>query len=93
MNKQELVDVVLGNKEAGFDSKAAAERAVSAVLDGINAGIKKDGLVQLIGFGTFKVKDRAARTGRNPKTGETIKIAAAKQPKFRAGKSLKDAVQ
>ena len=90
MNKQELVDVVLGNKEAGFDSKAAAERAVSAVLDGVNAGIKKDGLVQLIGFGTFKVKDRAASTGRNPKTGETIKIKASKTVSFKAGAGLKD---
>ena len=66
MNKQDLIDAILANKEAGIESKAAAGRAVDAVLDGITAGIKKDGLVQLIGFGTFTVKERAARTGRNP---------------------------
>ena len=66
MNKQDLIEAILANKEAGIESKAAAARAVDAVLDGITAGIKKDGLVQLIGFGTFSVKERAAREGRNP---------------------------
>ena len=65
---------------------------IDAVLDGIAAGIKKDGNVQLIGFGTFTVKSRAARTGRNPQTGATIKIKASKAPKFKAGKALKDAI-
>ena len=92
MNKQDLIDAILANKEAGIESKAAAGRAVDAVLDGITAGIKKDGLVQLIGFGTFTVKERAARTGRNPQTGATIKIKASKTPKFKAGKALKDAL-
>ena len=78
MNKQDLIEAILANKEAGIESKAAAARAVDAVLDGITAGIKKDGLVQLIGFGTFSVKERAAREGRNPLTGENIKIKASK---------------
>ena len=89
MNKQDLIDAILANKEAGIESKAAAGRAVDAVLDGITAGIKKDGLVQLIGFGTFTVKERAARTGRNPQTGATIKIKASKTVSFKAGAALK----
>ena len=89
MNKQELIDAILANKEAGIESKAAAARAVDAVLDGIAAGIKKDGNVQLIGFGTFTVKTRAARTGRNPQTGATIKIKASKTVGFKAGAALK----
>ena len=89
MNKQELIDAILANKEAGIESKAAAARAVDAVLDGIAAGIKKDGNVQLIGFGTFSVKTRAARTGRNPQTGATIKIKASKTVGFKAGAALK----
>ena len=89
MNKQDLIDAILANKEAGIESKAAAGRAVDAVLDGITAGIKKDGLVQLIGFGTFTVKERAARTGRNPQTGATIKIKASKTVGFKAGAALK----
>ena len=92
MNKQDLIDAILANKEAGIESKAAAARAVDAVLDGITAGIKKDGLVQLIGFGTFSVKERAAREGRNPRTGEVVKIKASKVPTFKAGKGLKDKV-
>lgn len=83
MNKQDLIEAILANKEAGIESKAAAGRAVDAVLDGITAGIKKDGLVQLIGFGTFQVKERAARTGRNPQTGATIKIKASKTVSFK----------
>ena len=89
MNKQDLIEAVLANKEAGFESKAAAARALDAVLDGIAAGIKKDGNVQLIGFGTFSVKSRAARTGRNPQTGATIKIKASKTVGFKAGAALK----
>ena len=89
MNKQELIDAILANKEAGIESKAAAARALDAVLDGIAAGLKKDGNVQLIGFGTFAVKSRAARTGRNPQTGATIKIKASKTVGFKAGAALK----
>ncbi len=90
MNKQDLIEAVLANKEAGIESKAAAARAIDAVLDGIAAGIKKDGNVQLIGFGTFAVKSRAARTGRNPQTGATIKIKASKTVGFKAGTALKE---
>ena len=90
MNKQDLIDAILANKEAGIESKAAAGRAVDAVLDGITAGIKKDGLVQLIGFGTVTVKERAARTGRNPQTGATIKIKASKTVSFKVGAGLKE---
>jgi DNA-binding protein HU-beta len=89
MNKQDLIEAVLANKEAGIESKAAAARAIDAVLDGIAAGLKKDGNVQLIGFGTFAVKSRAARTGRNPQTGATIKIKASKTVGFKAGAALK----
>ena len=89
MNKQDLIEAVLANKDAGIESKAAAARAIDAVLDGIAAGIKKDGNVQLIGFGTFTVKARAARTGRNPQTGATIKIKASKTVGFKAGTALK----
>ena len=92
MNKQDLIEAVLANKEAGIESKAAAARAIDAVLDGIAAGIKKDGNVQLIGFGTFSVKSRAARTGRNPQTGATIKIKASKTVGFKAGAALKELV-
>jgi DNA-binding protein HU-beta len=91
MNKQELVEVVLKNKESGLETKAAAERAVKAVLAGIETGIKKDGTVQLIGFGTFQVKNRPARMGRNPKTGEAMKIKASKSVGFKAGAALKAA--
>ena len=90
MNKQELVEAVAGNKAAGMESKAAAERAVSAVLDGIEGGLKKDGMVQLIGFGTFAVKSRAARKGRNPATGAEIQIKASRTVGFKAGQAMKD---
>lgn len=88
MNKGELIEAVKANlgKDA---SKAQAERAVEAVLDGIKAGIKKDSAVQLIGFGTFSVVKRAARKGINPKTGEKISIKASKNVKFKAGAALK----
>jgi DNA-binding protein HU-beta len=89
MNKAGLVELILKCKELGLESKASAERILSAVIDGIEAGIKKDGLVQLIGFGTFKIKSRAARMGRNPKTGAAIKIKASKTVGFKAGSELK----
>ena len=90
MNKQELVAAVLADKTVGLDSKAAAERIVNAVIGGITAGIKKDGTVQLIGFGTFTIKSRVARKGRNPATGEEIKIKASKTVGFMAGAALKE---
>ena len=90
MNKQELVAAVLADKTTNIDSKAAAERIVNAVIDGITTGIKKDGAVQLIGFGTFTIKFRAARKGRNPATGEEIKIKASKTVGFKAGATLKE---
>jgi len=84
MNKAELVESV--QKALG---KETAERAVEAVIDGIKLGLKKGKAVQLVGFGTFKVVQRKARTGVNPKTGEKIKIKASKNVKFGAGKDLK----
>lgn len=90
MNKVELVASVA--EKAGL-SKKDAEKAVAAVLDSIVAAVAKDDKVQLVGFGTFDVRERAARTGRNPRTKETITIAASKQPVFKAGKAFKDAVQ
>ena len=87
MNKAELVLAV--QKGLGGSSKAEAERALGAVIDGIKIGIKKDKTVQLIGFGTFKVVNRKARTGINPKTGAKIKIKASKTVKFATGKELK----
>lgn len=90
MNKQELIDAILADKQSGIETKAAAERAVTAVLSGIEEGIKKDGNVQLIGFGTFSLKNRAARKGRNPATGEEIKIKASRSVGFKAGAGLKE---
>jgi DNA-binding protein HU-beta len=88
MNKGELVEAV--QKALGKDtSKRAAEDAVNAVLEAIAKGVKKDDAVQLIGFGTFKVKKRAARMGRNPKTGEAMKIKASKTVGFSPSSSLK----
>ena len=88
MNKAELTEEV--QKSLGSDtSKAAAERAIEAVIGGIKKGIKKDQAVQLIGFGTFSVSKRAARDGRNPQTGEKIKIPASKVVKFKPGAGLK----
>lgn len=89
MNKVALVEAV--QKSLGKEtSKAEAERVVSTVIDAIKLGIKKSKTVQLIGFGTFKVAARKARTGVNPKTGEKIKIKASKTVKFSAGKALKE---
>jgi len=73
-------------------SKAAAGRALDAMVEAVTETLKKGETVNLIGFGTFEVRDRAARTGRNPQTGATIQIPAAKSPAFKAGKALKDAV-
>jgi len=73
-------------------SKSAAERAVDALVSAIKTSLKKGELVTLVGFGTFYVGKRRARAGRNPRTGEALRIAAAKVPKFRAGKALKDAI-
>lgn len=88
MNKAELVELV--QKSLGGDtSKAAAERSVEAVIEAIVKGLKKDKAVQLIGFGTFAITKRAARTGINPRTKEKIKIAASKGVKFKAGAALK----
>ena len=88
MNKAELVEAV--QKALGEDAtKRLAEDAVSAVLDSVVSGIKKDKKVQIIGFGTFEVKKRAARMGRNPKTGEAMKIAASKSVGFKPSSSLK----
>ncbi len=89
MNKSELIDQMA---EAAELSKAAAGRALDAAVDAIKAELKKGGTVTLVGFGTFSTSKRAARTGRNPRTGATLKIKAAKVPKFKAGKGLKDAV-
>jgi len=89
VNKSELIDAIA----AGADiSKAAAGRALDSMLDAVTDSLQKGEGVSLIGFGTFSVKERAARQGRNPKTGETIQIKAAKVPGFKAGKALKDAV-
>ena len=89
MNKTELVDAIAASADI---SKAAAGRALDAVTESITDALKKGDQVSLVGFGTFQVKDRAARTGRNPQTGAPIEIAAAKIPSFKAGKALKDAV-
>jgi DNA-binding protein HU-beta len=89
MNKAELIDAVAG--EANL-SKAEAGRAIDAVVDSISSALAKGQQVSVVGFGTFSVKHRAARSGRNPRTGETIQIAASNVPGFKAGKALKDAV-
>lgn len=89
MNKTQLIDVVA--LKTGL-KKAQAEAAVNAMNEAITEALAAGDKVQLIGFGTYEVKTRAARDGRNPKTGETIKIAASKAPAFTAGKALKDAV-
>ncbi len=89
MNKSDLVDAIA---DAAGLSKADAGRALDATLEAVTGALKSGQSVSLVGFGTFSVRDRAARTGRNPRTGETIKIAASKNPAFKAGKALKDAV-
>ncbi len=89
MNKTELVAAIAENAEI---SKKDAEKAVKAFVEVITEELKKGEKVQLVGFGTFEVTSRAAREGRNLQTGNTMKIAACKAPKFKAGKALKDAV-
>ena len=89
MNKSELIDAIAAN--AGL-SKADAGKALDATLSSVTGALRKGDSVSLVGFGTFQVKNRAARAGRNPQTGATIQIAAARVPGFKAGKALKDAV-
>ena len=89
MNKSELINAIAASADL---SKAAAGRALDAATDAITTALKEGDTVTLIGFGTFKVSKRAARTGRNPRTGAELKIAARKAPAFSAGKALKDAV-
>ncbi len=89
MNKNELVAAVADGADI---SKADAGKAVDSVFDAVSDALKGGDEVRIVGFGTFSVASRAASTGRNPRTGETIQIKASKQPKFKAGKGLKDAV-
>ena len=89
MTKAELVEFIAENADL---TKADATRALEAVLDGIAKGLKEEGKVTLVGFGTFSAKKRAARTGRNPQTGEEVKIPARVVPGFKAGNKLKDAL-
>jgi len=90
MNKSELITAVADASEL---SKVDAGRAIDALVEVIAQALKNNDKVSLVGFGTFAIRERAARTGRNPKTGKTLKIAASKNPSFKAGKALKDAVQ
>ncbi|HCD27778.1 MAG TPA: DNA-binding protein HU [Gammaproteobacteria bacterium] len=89
MNKTELIDQIAESAEL---SKSDASRALDAVINAVTESLKNAETVSLIGFGTFLVRERAARSGRNPKTGEAIQIAAAKVPAFKPGKALKDAL-
>jgi len=90
MNKSDLIEHIA--KQADI-SKAAATRALDAIVGGVKTTLKKGGSVTIVGFGTFAVTKRAARTGRNPRTGAAIKIKAAKVPKFKPGKALKDGLK
>ncbi|MFK8022017.1 MAG: HU family DNA-binding protein [Pseudomonadales bacterium] len=89
MNKTELVDAIADSADL---SKASAARALEATLDAVTGALQNGDSVAMVGFGTFQVKDRAARTGRNPQTGASMEIPAAKVPSFKAGKALKDAL-
>ena len=89
MNKTELVAAIAEKAEL---SKKDAEKAINAVVDTISTALTEGEKIQLVGFGTFEVRAREARTGKNPRTGEAIQIAASKVPAFKAGKALKDAV-
>ena len=89
MNKSELIDLIAADADL---PKAAAARALDSAISGITKALGKGDAVTLVGFGTFSVGARSARTGRNPQTGATIQIKASKSPKFKAGKALKDAV-
>jgi len=90
MNKSDLIEHIASQADI---SKAAATRALDAIVGGVKSTLKKSGSVTIVGFGTFAVTKRAARTGRNPRTGAAIKIKAAKVPKFKPGKALKDALR
>lgn len=90
MNKKELIETVYANVEM---TKKEAEAAVNATLDAIIEGLAKEGKVIIPGFGSFEVRNKTAREGRNPRTGETIKIAAKRTPAFKPGKDMKDAVE
>ncbi|MCD6047043.1 MAG: DNA-binding protein HU-beta [Gammaproteobacteria bacterium] len=89
MNKAELIEHIAKSVDL---TKASAGAALDAVIEGVTKALKKGEAVTLVGFGSFQVRSRAARTGRNPQTGETLKIKASKVPAFKAGKGLKDAV-
>jgi len=89
VNKQDMIEQIA---QAAEVSKSAAERALDALVSAIKTSLKKGDMVTLVGFGTFYVGTRKARQGRNPRTGAALKIAAAKVPRFRAGKALKDAI-
>jgi DNA-binding protein HU-beta len=89
LNKAELVSSVADKAEV---TKKEAEKIITAVFDVVEEALAKGEKVQLVGFGTFEVRDRAARTGRNPQTGEEIQIAATRVPAFRAGKALRDSI-
>jgi len=89
VNKSELIEAIAASADI---PKAAASRALDAMVDTVTDSLKKGDSVSLVGFGTFQVKERAARTGRNPQTGQPIEISAAKVPSFKAGKALKDSV-
>lgn len=89
MNKSELIEAISAKADL---PKTSAARALDATIDSIVDALKADDSVSVVGFGTFVVRDRQARTGRNPKTGESINIPASKAPAFKAGKALKDAV-
>lgn len=88
MNKAQLIDAIAASADI---SKASAGRALDAFMDSVTDALKEGDQVALVGFGTFVVRERVARAGRNPKTGEAIQISAAKVPAFKAGKALKDA--
>lgn len=90
MNKTDLIGAIATKADI---SKAAAARALDATMDAVSEALKGGDTVSLIGFGTFSVSERAARTGRNPRTGKELKIKAAKVPKFKPGKALKDALK
>ena len=89
MNKKELVQTIAKEADVTIDN---ADKCLDALMKGVTESLAKNDNVTLVGFGTFQVKDRSAREGRNPKTGETIQIKACKVPSFKAGKALKDAV-
>jgi DNA-binding protein HU-beta len=89
VNKTELIEQIAAKSDI---SKAAATRALASIIDAVKKTLKKGDTVTLVGFGTFSVSKRAARAGRNPRTGEALKIKAAKVPRFKPGKGLKDAL-